>query len=75
VELIGLSAVRKNQEFVMPLYEYQCRSCGKGFEMLRRMKDADTDLECPNCHSNKVERQFSTFAAGGCGTSGSRGFT
>ena len=48
----------------MPLYEYLCRSCGKGFEMLRRMIDADTLLECPNCHSNKVERQFSTFAAG-----------
>ena len=48
----------------MPLYEYLCLSCGKGFEMLRRMKDA-----------NKVERQYSTFAAGGCGTSGSRGFT
>ena len=26
---------------MMPLYEYQCRSCGKVFEMLRRMKDAD----------------------------------
>ena len=59
----------------MPLYEYQCRSCDTRFEMLRRMKDADTDLECPNCHSNKVVRQFSTFAAGCCGTSGSRGFT
>ena len=59
----------------MPLYEYQCCSCGKMFEMLRRMKDADADLECPHCHSNKVERQFSTFAAGGCGTTGSRGFT
>jgi len=59
----------------MPLYEYQCRSCGKTFEMLRRMKDADSDLECPHCHSEKVERQFSTFASGGCNTSGSRGFT
>jgi len=59
----------------MPLYEYQCRRCGKAFEMLRRIKDADKDLECPNCHSNKVERRFSTFAAGGCGTSGSHGFT
>jgi putative FmdB family regulatory protein len=75
VELVGPSAVRKNQEFVMPLYEYLCRSCGKGFEMLRRMKDADADLKCPNCHSNKVERQLSTFAAGGCGTAGSRRFT
>jgi putative FmdB family regulatory protein len=59
----------------MPLYEYQCRSCGKRFEMLRRMKDADIDLKCPSCHSSQVEREFSTFAAGGCGTSGSRGFT
>jgi putative FmdB family regulatory protein len=60
---------------MMPLYEYQCRSCGKTFEMLRRIKDADNDLECSNCHSKEVERQFSAFAAGGCGTSGSHGFT
>jgi len=37
----------------MPLYEYQCRSCGRTFEMLRRMKDADSDLECPECRSRK----------------------
>jgi putative FmdB family regulatory protein len=59
----------------MPLYEYQCRSCDKRFEMLRRMKDADADLECPDCHSHEVERQYSTFAASGCGASDSRGFT
>ncbi len=58
----------------MPLYEYQCRSCGKIFELLRRISDADNDLECPGCHSKKVERQLSTFASGGCG-SGPRGFT
>lgn len=59
----------------MPLYEYQCRSCDKTFEMLRRLKDTDDDLECPGCHSQEVERQFSTFSSGGCGTPGSRGFT
>ncbi len=58
----------------MPLYEYQCRTCGKIFELLRRMQDADRNLECPGCHSQKVERQLSTFAAGGCGPN-SRGFT
>ena len=58
----------------MPLYEYQCGECGKVFELLRRMKDADTDLECPLCHSTKVERQLSTFATGGCRPT-SRGFT
>ncbi|MFL6307815.1 MAG: FmdB family zinc ribbon protein [Candidatus Sulfotelmatobacter sp.] len=59
----------------MPIYEYQCRQCGHGFEMLRRMKDADAEVECPKCRSTDVEREFSTFAAGGCGPSGSRGFT
>ena len=59
----------------MPLYEYHCRECDKTFEMLRRMKDADLDLECPDCRSTKVERQLSTFATGGCTTSGSGRFT
>jgi len=59
----------------MPLYEYQCGNCGKIFEMLRRIKDADTDLECPVCRSKKVERLLSTFAAGGCSASGSRDLT
>jgi putative FmdB family regulatory protein len=59
----------------MPLYEYHCRSCGNTFAMLRRMKDAESDLECPSRHSDRVERLLSMFAAGGCGTSGSRGFT
>ena len=54
----------------MPLYEYQCRKCGKTFEVLRRMQDADNALECPKCRSRKVERQFSTFASGGCGGPG-----
>jgi putative FmdB family regulatory protein len=56
----------------MPLYEYKCRTCGKLFEMLRRMQDADFDLECPDCRSPKVERQISTFATGTCGSSRGR---
>lgn len=59
----------------MPLYEYRCRSCGAVFEMLRRLKDADADMECPKCGSVEVEKLFSTFAAGGCSGSASRGFT
>jgi putative FmdB family regulatory protein len=59
----------------MPIYEYRCRTCGKTFEMLRSIRAADSDLECPSCRSAEVERQLSTFAAGGCGTSGARGFT
>ncbi len=57
------------------MYEYRCCGCGKKFEMLRRMSDADRDLECPECRSDKIERQLSTFATSGCGTSGSGRFT
>ncbi len=59
----------------MPIYEYQCRNCGKAFELLRSLKDADEPMECPQCHVRALERQFSSFAAGGCGSSGSRRFT
>jgi putative FmdB family regulatory protein len=59
----------------MPLYEYHCRDCGYSFEQLRRIKDADKRLECPKCRSMQVERQFSTFAAGGCNGDSVRGFT
>jgi putative FmdB family regulatory protein len=59
----------------MPLYEYKCRTCGKSFELLRRMHDADGDLKCPDCESAEVERQLSTFATVGCGTTGSGRFT
>ncbi len=59
----------------MPIYAYQCRQCGHSFELLRRIKDTDSDVECPKCHSLKVERHLSTFAAGSCGGSPSGGFT
>ncbi len=52
----------------MPLYDYLCRECGNTFEKLRSMKDADAGVECPECHSLKVERLLSTFSSGGgCG--------
>lgn len=60
-------------EQTMPLYEYRCRRCGKIFEMLRRMQDADRELECPECRSEEIERLLSKFATGGCGTSAGAG--
>jgi len=59
----------------MPLYEYQCRCCGTSFEKLRRMQDADQGLVCPDCRSEEIERMFSAFSTGGCGTSASSRFT
>jgi hypothetical protein len=43
--------------------------------MLRRMQDADRELECPECRSDAVERLLSTFATGGCTPSGGGRFT
>ena len=59
----------------MPLYEYRCRQCGKSFELLRKMQDADGELGCPECQSEDVERLLSTFASTGCSSSGSGKFT
>jgi putative FmdB family regulatory protein len=59
----------------MPIYDYKCRNCGKTFEMLRRMQDADRDLQCPDCHAHEVERLLSAFSTGGCGGTGSSRFT
>ncbi|MBZ5724017.1 MAG: zinc ribbon domain-containing protein [Acidobacteriia bacterium] len=59
----------------MPMYEYRCRKCGRYFEMLRRMAEADRDLECPECRSGEVERLFSAFSTVGCGSPGSGRFT
>lgn len=63
----------------MPMYEYRCDSCGKSFEQLRRISDADRDLECPECQARNVRRVLSTFATGGpgggCGPSPSGRFT
>jgi len=60
----------------MPLYEYRCRQCGKTFELLRRMKDADEDAECPDCRSPQSERVLSAFSTGGgCVSGGSGRFT
>jgi putative FmdB family regulatory protein len=56
----------------MPLYEYQCQTCGNSFEKLRRMQEADRELQCPECGSAVVQRLVSTFAAGGCQAPGGK---
>jgi putative FmdB family regulatory protein len=57
------------------MYEYRCPDCGAGFEMLRRMQEADTPAKCPRCSSIKATLQVSAFATGGCGTGGGGRFS
>lgn len=35
----------------MPIYEYHCLKCNAKFELLRRMRESDDAVECPECKS------------------------
>ena len=41
----------------MPIYEYQCIDCGKKFEDLRSMSQADSPIECEKCGSMNTARK------------------
>ena len=42
----------------MPIYEYQCKSCGFDLEKLQRIND-DPLLECPECGKPELVRLVS----------------
>jgi len=56
-------------EATLPIYEFKCRGCGSGFEAIRPMGDAGSNLTCPACGDADLEKQSSVFSA--CGGSGS----
>lgn len=45
----------------MPVYEYQCKACGREFEYQQRMADPDKTL-CEACGEEKLERLISRTA-------------
>jgi putative FmdB family regulatory protein len=50
----------------MPLFEYQCKTCGHRFEALVVGRRTPA---CPRCQSEELEKQHSTFGFGGPGRS------
>lgn len=66
----------------MPLFEFNCRRCGKTFEEILSLAELAVEPPaCPACGEAGAERAFSLFATGGggapsggggggCGTSG-----
>lgn len=42
----------------MPIYEYQCESCGHAMEALQRMSD-DPLVDCPACQKPALKKQIS----------------
>jgi putative FmdB family regulatory protein len=51
----------------MPVYEYECGECGKGFEELIRTPSEELQVACPECGSRRPIRRPSVFAAHGPG--------
>ncbi|SHH10889.1 putative regulatory protein, FmdB family [Thermosyntropha lipolytica DSM 11003] len=51
----------------MPIYEFKCAACGKKFDLLLSLKERDKKVKCPECSSDQVERQLSSFFAPGAG--------
>jgi len=63
----------------MPIYEYKCKKCENIFSKL--VFNQDTEIQCPGCESNEVEKLISSISSssgasgggehvGGCGSSG-----
>ena len=46
----------------MPIYEYVCDCCSSGFE---KLVTSEEKIDCPECHSESLTKQFSTFGVGG----------
>jgi putative FmdB family regulatory protein len=49
----------------MPLYEFTCDKCDKGFELLVRSANWEGQATCPHCGSKKLQKKLSVFAASG----------
>jgi putative FmdB family regulatory protein len=42
----------------MPIYVFECTSCGHDFERLQKLSEADPD-SCPDCHAaGSIRRQL-----------------
>jgi putative FmdB family regulatory protein len=48
---------RRVEVFGMPIYEYQCQSCGNELEVMQRITEDPLDL-CPSC-GGKLQRLIS----------------
>ena len=44
----------------MPIYEYQCASCGREFEIL--VRSSSPAPECPGCSGTQLRKKLSAFA-------------
>jgi putative FmdB family regulatory protein len=52
----------------MPIYAFECTTCGHSFDRLQKMSDPDPDA-CPECGAHAVKRQLTapSFRLAGSG--------
>ena len=52
----------------MPIYAFECASCGHQFDRLQKLSDADPTI-CPECGAESVRRQLTapSFRLSGAG--------
>ncbi len=52
----------------MPIYVFECGSCGHSFDRLQRLSDADP-IDCPDCGAAQLRRQLTApqFRLAGAG--------
>lgn len=46
----------------MPIYEFQCKKCGRRFELIRSLSQAGKPATCTVCRSRSTRRLISSFA-------------
>lgn len=55
----------------MPMYAYECKDCGRKFEILVGVGEGEAEVRCDKCKSTNVERAFSAFNISSGGRSSS----
>ncbi|MCZ6830891.1 MAG: zinc ribbon domain-containing protein [Gammaproteobacteria bacterium] len=45
----------------MPIYEYQCQTCGHGLEVLQKLRDEPLQ-DCPSCGDSALKKKVSAVA-------------
>jgi putative FmdB family regulatory protein len=47
----------------MPIYEFDCHSCGESFDKLVRSANQVSEVTCPTCDSPNVKKKLSLFSS------------
>lgn len=52
----------------MPIYEYECRDCGRKSEFLVGVGEGEVQIRCTHCGSLHLDKVFSTYAVARSGS-------